>query len=187
MRERVSDARWLFDNGLPIGTPVETTDGTVKYLLVRKDGYPFLSDKKGDMENWYNCYAYAFDDYALNLKDKPQPGYKSDHVIHKYSCANIVAAVLSDFPNYEFLGPRVDVAAVDDDRDLVYLVVDIPQNDYHFYKRRDGVWTHKPGLQAITANDASGRPVVDPPNADHNYVYYNYSTPCGFFARRVKP
>jgi hypothetical protein len=136
---------------------------------------------------WYNCYAYAFEDYDLNSHDKPQPGDKHGANMTKYSCENIIINVLSDHPDSQFLGTDPSFNNINiPGYNLLYLCVDIPNNDYHFYKKKNGVWSHKPGLLPIQYVDAKGVRIVNPRLADHNYVYYQYTYPCGFLLARIK-
>lgn len=176
-------ARQLYDAAVPLGTQVNTSRG-LRYLSVSKRGRPLLSqtrNKKG--VPWFNCYAYAFDDYAINYARDPRPGEKSGFVYRNITCRNVVKAVLMDHPGWRYAGCKYSNLRVSKNADIVYLVVSA-DDDYHFYKRRRGVWTHKPGSTPISSVDASGRRIRNPDTADHRYPDTDYSFVCGYFVRR---
>jgi hypothetical protein len=135
---------------------------------------------------WNNCYAYAFEDYNINEVDKPQPGDKRGVKITDYNCENIIINVLADHPDSQFLGLLSTMNDVEvPGYRLLYLCVDTKNNDYHFYKKKNGVWSHKPGLLSIQYVDAKGARITNPRYADHNYVYFQYNYPCGFFLAKI--
>lgn len=54
--------------------------------------------------------------------------------------------------------------------------------DYHWYRKdKNGYWSHKRGLTAISNKDASGNKIKNPKNANRNYSGCNYSTFVGTY------
>jgi hypothetical protein len=58
--------------------------------------------------------------------------------------------------------------------------------DYHWYRQdSDGLWSHKPGGNAVTRLDSSNQLIIDPQNAARDYTSSgrsNYSTFGGYYA-----
>ena len=106
-----------------------------------------------------NCY-----NYATNYRSDTfaQPGLASGAMYASLSCADVLAAAVSD--------ELVDSPGADNhcptEGHLVALVV-APGWDFHWYRKgRDGAWTHKPGPAAVTNVDNTGAAISDPRNAD---------------------
>jgi hypothetical protein len=136
-----------------------------------------------------NCYSYAFSDYTANRKTKPQPGFKVGlPALQKdaYTCKAFIDRVKLDYPKAVFLGTNPSMATVEctPDMYLVFLALDNTDNnrDYHFYKKDlNGLWSHKPGMLAVSTVDADGNNITNPFYANRSYDTFQYNTPCGFF------
>lgn len=133
-------------------------------------------------EGVYNCYKYAFDTAnELNMNGVT------------ISCANVIRAVLRDNPDWMFAGKRIENLnhLVTQNDPAVFMIIRPPvpnsnrepcrRGDFHFYKRRNGEWTHKPGrTKNIQLANEAGAPIVNPNTACHG----TYNNLCGYFVRK---
>ena len=142
-----------------------------------------------NQSNFNNCYSYAFSDYFANRKTKPQPGFKAGlPALNKdaYTCDAFIDRVKADYPDTIYLGadPRIAHTNCRTDMHLVFLALDNQgeNRDYHFYRKdANGLWSHKPGILAVSTVDADNRLIANPFYANRRYAAYQYDTPCGFF------
>ena len=150
---------------------------------------PKLWDKINDIDylNNTNCYSYAFNhiDYG---DEKIQPGELTSSRFKEYTCKGIIQKMKEDYPEIkdssfheELNNERYKIALVVDDKD---------EKDYHFYREDCGkLWSHKPGTNDITREDASGSLIINPEYSDRDYTKggldedeHNYNRFCGYFS-----
>ena len=147
---------------------------------------------RGDRES-HNCYAYALD-YLERPKKKcsavscpvpyPQPGrasgYKKWSNVDGKRCPDLMARLMGDIKGIR-IGASFEQPCPKGMRKIA-TVVD-PKEDYHFYRQdASGMWSHKPGGQAVTHLDTSGRPIYDPALAYRisKEAHLNYDQFCGY-------
>jgi hypothetical protein len=147
----------------------------------------------------HNCFAYAFDvldppsEKECIQKDgtciRPfhQPGYASGKgkIGDKKYCPEFLVRLKGDMPDIdeiEFTDPCKQGFS------KIAIVID-PNNDYHFYRQdSNGLWSHKPGGQAVTNLDASNKLIFNPELCNRDYrkpgdndpTQLNYSIFCSF-------
>ena len=155
-----------------------------------------------------NCYSYAFN-YIDYGEEKLQPGEIHGTKYTENTCEEIIKKMKNDYfkekiekVNYE--------EKLKNDSYKIALFVDLDKKrkgtkehdqDYHFYREDCNIgtniriWSHKPGTNYATNEDASGNVIYDPREADRNYKEkckrekkkdchdeHNYTEFCGFFS-----
>jgi RHS repeat-associated protein len=154
---------------------------------------PPIWNREG-IQNTNNCYSYAWDlpenpegKKPRKKPCKPQPGalYRcDDQTMDRSTCQKITSLAIRDgmkrAKNGE-CGPCMR---------KVFLVMGHNREgtlDYHWYRQdADGMWSHKPGIDAATNLDASGNPISNPELADRDNSKadpmkgVNYSRKCGY-------
>lgn len=122
----------------------------------------------GAKQSSNNCYNYATN-YRTDTFARPGVGTGQTYPFPT-SCVGVRAAAVRD--------GLVETQATAASRcpkegHLVALVIS-PGIDFHWYRRgRDGLWSHKPGVNPVTNLDNSGRPIHDPRTADRG-VYTQF-------------
>ena len=169
-------------------------------------------NKKKYLKN-SNCYTYAFN-YVDYGEEKLQPGEIHGTKYSKTTCDEIVQKMKNDYitKNIEKVGFEEELSS---NRYKIALFIDPDESrkgtskhdkDYHFYRQDcDGTWSHKPGTNEATNEDASGNAILNPEEADKNYRNkckreekangegegegeddcedeHNYTTFCGYFS-----
>lgn len=137
-----------------------------------------------------NCYSYAFNDMN-NYKYKPQPGHLSNIKALKdnqYTCDALNERILKDYPQAYKLNDDTHNCREGYYKILLTLDNKGEAQDYHFYKQIDnGLWNHKPGINAISNVDDSGMLITNPLVSDNNYdnnndeTNFNYNINCSFY------
>jgi len=150
-----------------------------------------------------NCYSYAFN-YIDYGDEKLQPGDIHGTKYKKTTCDEIIQKMKNDYVN-----DNVDKTSFEEvlskDRYKIALFIDPDKQrkntkdhdqDYHFYRQDcPGTWSHKPGTNDATNEDASGNAITDPVKADRDYENkciqggleecdeeHNYQEFCGYFS-----
>ena len=150
-----------------------------------------------------NCYSYAFN-YIDYGDEKLQPGEIHGTKYKKTTCDEIIQKMKNDYVN-----DNVDKTSFEEvlskDRYKIALFIDPDKDrkgtkdhdqDYHFYRQDcNGTWSHKPGTNDVTNEDASGNAITNPEKADKNYEKkcnqkgdedceeeHNYHKFCGYFS-----
>ncbi len=151
------------------------------YELYQTNGYEprYEPDRWNHWRHGNNCYAYALD----NLRDRNEKPQPDNQDAESYSCRDMNLWINRDIDRttkgYRLLKSNRDDRCPNGHH-KIYLV--LANNDYHFYRQdNDGLWSHKPGANAVSRRDASDNLIEDPSTADHNYSSYNYNRSCGFF------
>lgn len=156
-----------------------------------------------DYLKYSNCYTYAFN-YVDYGDSKLQPGEIHGTKYLDNTCAEIIRKVKNDYHRDNIDETTFDIE-LPNDRYKIALFIDPDESDrdtddfdqdYHFYRQDcDGSWSHKPGTNDATNEDASGNVILNPEDADRNYVEkcnrdgdedcneeHNYSEFCGYFS-----
>jgi len=162
----------------------------------------FLNNTKENYKNkdYNNCYSYAFNNTKSHYTEKPQPGNLSNTPeVSKsnYICNEFTQRVLKDYNDVYTLSvdDYENGKKCKDDYYTIFLAIDNngKSKDYHFYKQdeKNGIWTHKPGLNNIISYDSDGNIITNPLYANRDYEkgskhknVYNYSVPCNFFCKK---
>lgn len=157
----------------------------------------------------HNCFAYAFDHVEVPPESEcnesecttqfHQPGRKSGYP--KWSktrgkrCPDLLARLRADIPGiraakFDERCPagtsKIALVVAPDKRKCSRRRQDscpsLKNGDYHFYRQdATGMWSHKPGGTAVTALDATGRPIYDPAIASRDYgSRLNYKYFCSY-------
>ena len=150
-----------------------------------------------------NCYSYAINNQVYPgsnyLWYRQQMGWYAgeDYLFDQYTASAISAAVSADYSKYNsefntsytFQSIGRTTACPTGTYKIALFIGTTSNPDspytYHWYRQdSDGFWSHKLGTEAITRYDASGKLIIDPQNADRNYVNegINYSTFGGYYA-----
>ena len=150
-----------------------------------------------------NCYSYAFN-YIDYGREKLQPGEIHGTKYNKTTCDEIIQKMKNDYINDTIEKTSLE-EVFSKDRYKVALFIDPDKQrentnkrdqDYHFYRQDcNGTWSHKPGTNDATNEDASGNAINDPERADKNYERkcekedgkdcgeeHNYHKFCGYFS-----
>ena len=168
---------------------VKTTRGeTTRGETTRGETTRFNEVKPSVSSN--NCYSYAFND-TRNYTFKPQPGHLSNITAlsdTEYTCDALNERILADNPQAYKLTEGTSTCRDGYYKILLTLDNDGAFRDYHFYKQHDnGLWSHKPGITAVSHVDDSGMLITNPLTSDNNYdnnndeTNFNYNTICGFY------
>ena len=150
-----------------------------------------------------NCYSYAFN-YIDYGEEKLQPGEIHGSKYKENTCDEIIQKMKNDYVNDSIIKTTFD-ESLPTERYKIALFIDPDKKrkntndhdqDYHFY-RQDclGTWSHKPGTNDATNEDASGNAIINPENADRNYERkcrgeggedceeeHHYNKFCGYFS-----
>ena len=157
--------------------------------------YPDLWNDNGVIQYSTNCYAYALDiRTGFQYGDKLQPGQFSGIYLNEITVENVYNAAQSDAGSSgRFFEPTLPDRNCPNDTYKVALIIDPLEgeddmySDYHWLRLNpDETWSHKPGHQAVTNVDASGKAIKNPMTANFNYsviynVPINYSVFGGFY------
>lgn len=156
-----------------------------------------------DHLKYSNCYTYAFN-YVDYGDSKLQPGEIHGTKYLENTCDEIIQKVKNDNHREDIIETTFDIE-LPNDRYKIALFIDPDENDrdtddfdqdYHFYRQDcDGSWSHKPGTNDATNEDASGNIILNPEDSDRNYVEkcirnneedcdeeHNYSEFCGYLS-----
>lgn len=156
------------------------------------------------VQNSHNCYAYAADyldpDLAGRCRDhltrtvgyegrkpscfvyRPKPGRASGvhaNLPHRrrMTCQTLLDGVMGDIPGSS-VSSR-DVPCPSGNYKIAFAVD--PHKTFHFYRQdADERWSHKDAWRPVTRLDASGKPIIDPADADRKYSHANLSTFCNY-------
>jgi hypothetical protein len=118
-----------------------------------------------------NCYAYATNQRTDTF---PQPGRASGRPMRAMTCAEAIAASLSDGAH------EVNDCFDDSERPRLLVALVIwpgADGDYHWYRKHADFWGHKPGQTAARNVDSSGNVITDPERCDRG----PYTDFCGYF------
>ena len=153
-----------------------------------------------------NCYSYAFN-YVEYGSEKLQPGEIHGKKYKSTTCKEIIKKMRNDYVNDNIEDAKLN-DSLPKDRYKIALFIDPDKDkgkdkdkdkdnqDYHFYRQDcNGSWSHKPGTNDATNQDASGDAITNPEEADRNYENqcrtgdsnecdeeHNYSLFCGYFS-----
>jgi len=151
------------------------------------------NQNNNNIKQYNNCYAYAMRDLLYNRDKKPQPGDKCKNKVNlkidnNYSCDNIISNIKCDYP-YDILETdHNNNCPCDYYKVSLFLDNSKPNKDYHFYRKDNQYWSHKPGNSEATNLDASNKLINDPYTADRNYKNTknknNYTIPCKNFCKK---
>ncbi len=145
----------------------------------------------GAIKNYCNCYAYALNNQVFPgtnwLWVTQQPGEYCDYRSTQSQDSaeeDICDAVAADYDMYN----------EDFDKALTFRSIEryeacpagtykvalvASESDYHWYRQdADGLWSHKPGTNAVKRTDASGELIIDPYIADRG----DYTQFLGYYA-----
>jgi len=138
-----------------------------------------------------NCYSYALNKSCcrpipLPGEPLPQPGDYSGKPWNRLTCSDIIKAALRDG-----LKKPDSKGCCPEGYNKVHLFI-AHQQDYHWYRQdKGGGWSHKRGNTEATDQDASGKPITDPKEADRNYphprdpdIRTDYNIDCGVLCAR---
>ena len=136
----------------------------------------------------FNCYDYSGTGNTLNhyQTNKTQPGEiagvydKNKKQVHH--CNWLLEKLKQDHPkSYAADFQPACKAGYYKIASTVANSSDNGKQDYHFLRQdANGLWSHKPGAQAVSQLDALQNPIVDPKKANLNYLNYQYKTFCGY-------
>ena len=157
-----------------------------------------------------NCYSYAFN-YVEYGSEKLQPGEIHGKKYNSTTCKEIIKKMRNDYVN-ETIEDITLNEPLPKDRYKIALFIDPDKGkgkekdkdkgkekdnqDYHFYRQDcNGAWSHKPGTNDATNQDANGDAITNPEESDRNYKKqcemgdsnecgeeHNYSLFCGYFS-----
>ena len=132
---------------------------------------------KEEYIKYSNCYTYAFN-YVDYGNSKLQPGEIHGTKYRETSCDEIINKIKNDYLDDNIKKIKFD-EKLPKDRYRIALFIDPDENrkgtkehdqDYHFYRQDcNGTWSHKPGTNKVTNEDASGNAIIDPKKADRDY------------------
>ena len=150
-----------------------------------------------------NCYSYAFN-YIDYGEEKLQPGEIHGTKYKETTCDEIIQKMENDYVN-DGVEKTSFKETLPKDRYKIALFIDPDKQrkntkdhdqDYHFYRQDcSGAWSHKPGTNDATNEDASGNAITNPEKADRDYENkciqdgleecdeeHNYQEFCGYFS-----
>ena len=136
-------------------------------------------------QNANNCYSYALDirfelskvpfdmhDSENNFRLQPGQISKSKRKLKKFGCNSVTSLVKEDGL---YKADKENKCKCNDN--IIALIVG--PNDYHWYRKdNNGLWSHKPGIKAVTNLDEEGKIISDPEKAKWNKTYKRF---CGYF------
>lgn len=131
------------------------------------------------MTNEQNCYSYAFD------IQKTEPGTGTDN----FNCGGLLRNIFRDMKEKVWWigdSPLIAYSECPKGYNMIYSVVDEHNKDFHFYKKYDKTWSHKPGVEDVTFFDSENKIITNPAFAGRIYSNYQYSTPCGFLCAKAR-
>ena len=124
-----------------------------------------------------NCYTYAFN-YVDYGNQKLQPGELHGTKYEKNTCGEIIRKVKNDYIDDNIVETDFETK-LPSDRYKIALTVDLDferkdtdkyDPDYHFYRQDcNGTWSHKPGTNDVTNEDADGNAILNPEEANRSY------------------
>lgn len=141
-----------------------------------------------------NCFAFAVDrpwlDSSLGIpyETRPYPGYFSgesnslelERMIRRgdftRSKEKLESLLGTDFEKMGKSFAEVDKDYVcKDGESLICAMGRTEDGDFHFMRKGENAWFHKPGLMSVSCFDDSGHLIVDPAHCDTRYdMFYGY-------------